>query len=180
MHPIGEYARTMRQRAHELLEESRATLKAHPRAAMWASLSSLAIVLISIIAAAWYVHGLLRSLPDDAAIAQIGQMDQATAVFDDADQLAFTIYKEQRIDVPLNQISPNLVHAIVAIEDQRFYEHHGFDWRRIVSAALINVRHGRVAQGGSTITQQLARQSFLTPDKTLRRKLQELVLAWRI
>jgi penicillin-binding protein 1A len=110
----------------------------------------------------------------------MGEMDQATAVFDASDQLAFTIYKEQRIEVPLSAVSPNLVHAIVAIEDQRFYDHHGFDLVRIASAALANLRHRRAAQGGSTITQQLARQSFLTPDKTLHRKLQELVLAARI
>ena len=58
--------------------------------------------------------------------------------------------------------------------------HHGFDLIRIASAALTNVRRGRAAQGGSTITQQLARQSFLTTDKTIRRKLQELILAERI
>ena len=77
-------------------------------------------------------------------------------------------------------MSPNLIKAIIAIEDQRFYDHRGFDLVRIASAALANVRHGRRAQGGSTITQQLARQSFLTPNKTFRRKLQELILAARI
>src|SRR4029077_2254201 len=87
---------------------------------------------------------------------------------------------EQRIEVPLSQVSPNLVHALIAVEDQRFYEHHGFDTIRIISAALTNIRHRRAAQGGSTITQQLARQSFLTPDKTIHRKLQELILAGRI
>src|SRR5205809_5299453 len=58
--------------------------------------------------------------------------------------------------------------------------HHGIDSIRIATAAVANVRHRRVAQGGSSITQQLARQSFLRPDKTLRRKLQEAVLASRI
>src|SRR5258708_11451989 len=82
--------------------------------------------------------------------------------------------------VALTAVSPNLVHALIAIEDQRFYDHHGFDLRRIGSAALTNLRHARAVQGGSTITQQLARQSFLKPDKTLRRKLQELILAERI
>ena len=89
------------------------------------------------------------------------------------------IFKEQRIEVPLSEVSPNLIHALIDIEDQRFYDHHGFDLVRIGSAAMANVRHRRVAQGGSTITQQLARQSFLTPDKTIRRKLQELILADR-
>ena len=112
---------------------------------------------------------------------RIGEMDQATAVFDDKDQLAFTIFKEQRIEVPLSEISPNLI--------QRAHRRSRISASTTTtasissasaSAALANVRHGRAAQGGSTITQQLARQSFLTPDKTLRRKLQELILAARI
>ena len=107
-------------------------------------------------------------------------MDQATAVYDASDSLVFTIYKEQRIDVPLESMGPYLVKALVAVEDRRFYDHHGFDVIRIVSAALQNVRHlGRV-QGASTITQQLARTSFLTLDKTYSRKLQEVILAGRI
>jgi penicillin-binding protein 1A len=111
---------------------------------------------------------------------RIGEMDQATAVFDDKDHLAFTIFKEQRIDVQLSAVSPNLTKAITSIEDQRFFEHHGFDLVRIASAAFANVRHNRRAQGGSTITQQLARQSFLTPNKSYRRKMQELILAARL
>ena len=110
----------------------------------------------------------------------MGDMDQATRLFDDQDQFAFTIFKEQRIEVPLADISPNLIHAIIAVEDQRFYDHPGFDGIRIIAAGLVNIRHARVAQGGSTITQQLARQSFLKPEKTIRRKVQELILANRI
>src|SRR5437762_14186139 len=87
------------------------------------------------------------------------EMDQATAVFDAHDQLAFTIYKEQRIEVSLSDVSPNLTRALLATEDQRFYQHRGFDLVRIGSAALVNLRHGRRAQGGSTITQQIGRAS---------------------
>ena len=73
-----------------------------------------------------------------------------------------------------------MVDAVLAIEDQRFYEHGGFDPIRIVSAAMTNLKERRAAQGASTITQQLARQSFLTLEKTYRRKVQEVVLARRI
>ena len=128
----------------------------------------------------WFLAGLRDGLPDQEAMRRIGEMDQATAVFDDTDRLAFTIFKEQRIEVPLSEVSPNLTKAITSIEDQRFFEHHGFDLVRIASAALANVRHNRRAQGGSTITQQLARQSFLTPNKSYRRKMQELILAARL
>ncbi len=152
----------------------------HPRVLMAAGAVSLVVTVTALVVAVAFSVSLMRGLPDPEAVRQIGVMDQATAVFDDQDQLAFTIYKEQRIDVPLSRVSPNLVRAVIAVEDQRFYDHAGFDVRRIASAALANVRHRRAAQGGSTITQQLARQSFLTPDKTLRRKLQELILARRL
>ena len=128
----------------------------------------------------WFLASLYRGLPNEAAIGHMGDMNEATTVLDSHDHLAFTIFKEQRIDVPLEQMSPNLVKAIVAIEDQRFFDHGGFDVFRIASAAFADLRHARAAQGASTITQQLARQSFLTPDKTIRRKLQELILAERI
>jgi 1A family penicillin-binding protein len=128
----------------------------------------------------WLFASVRTGLPDKDAIGRMGTMAEATLIYDVQDKLAFTIYNEQRIDVPLSGMSPHLIRAIIAIEDQRFYSHHGFDLIRIASAALTNVRRGRAAQGGSTITQQLARQSFLTTDKTLRRKLQELILAERI
>ncbi|MFT3828052.1 MAG: PBP1A family penicillin-binding protein [Chitinophagaceae bacterium] len=145
-----------------------------------AALAALAAIVLVCGASVWFLASLRSDLPNVEALRRIGEMDQATAVFDRNDQLAFTIFREQRIDVPLSEVSPNLKQAILAIEDQRFYQHGGFDVVRMASAFLANVRRMRLAQGGSTITQQLARQSFLTPDKTYRRKLQELILAGRI
>jgi penicillin-binding protein 1A len=130
--------------------------------------------------AAWFLTRLFVGLPDREAIRRIGDMDQATTVFDRHDRLAFTIFKEQRMEVSLSEVSPHLVSAILAIEDQRFFHHSGFDLIRIASAALSNLRSMRAGQGGSTITQQLARQSFLTMDKTLTRKIQEVIVARRI
>lgn len=127
-----------------------------------------------------FVLSLSRKLPDLDAITRIAQMDQATTIYDADDRHAFTIFKEQRIDVALESISPHVTDAVLAIEDQRFYDHRGFDVVRILSAALSNLREGRAVEGASTITQQLARISFLTPAKTMRRKLQELILAGRI
>ena len=152
----------------------------HPRLAIGVLTAFLIVVAASTAGSAWFLVSLFNGLPDTDALQRMTEMDQATAVFDAQDQLAFTIYKEQRIDVPLSEVSENLTKALLAIEDQRFYQHRGFDLVRIGSAALANIRHGRRAQGGSTLTQQLARQSFLTTDKTFRRKLQEVVLAARI
>ncbi|HEV3141536.1 MAG TPA: biosynthetic peptidoglycan transglycosylase, partial [Vicinamibacterales bacterium] len=173
-------ATDLRARAAQLHQNWRRIRAEHPRIVAGAWTASAILTMILLVASVKFVSGLRDGLPDRETIQRIGDMDQSTAVYDDADRLAFTIFEEQRIAVPLTAVSPNLVHALVAIEDQRFYDHHGFDLIRIGSAALTNLRHARAVQGGSTITQQLARQSFLKPDKTLRRKVQELILAERI
>jgi penicillin-binding protein 1A len=129
---------------------------------------------------AWFSYDIAFRLPGRSALAALGDMAQATTIFDAADRPVFTIFKEQRIEVPLARVSAHLRRAIVAVEDQRFYEHRGVDLVRVMASAVANVREGRRAQGGSTITQQLARQAFLTRDKTIRRKLKEVVLAARI
>ena len=164
----------------ELKREWDEARRRHPRIVLGVAASLLLIATLSVVGGVWFLAGLRDGLPDQNAMRRIGEMDQATAVFDDKDRLAFTIFKEQRIEVPLTEVSPNLTKAITAIEDQRFFDHHGFDLVRIASSALANVRHNRRAQGGSTITQQLARQSFLTPNKSYHRKMQELILAARL
>ena len=118
--------------------------------------------------------------PAAREIRGLAQMPEATKVYDIKGQLAFTIFKERRLAVPLSEVSPNLVHAVLAVEDQRFYKHRGVDAWRIGGAFLANLRHVGVVQGGSTITQQLARKSFLTDERTLRRKVKEAFLAARI
>ena len=110
----------------------------------------------AVIGSIWYARGILVAVPAAEELRGIGSMDQATSLFDRNDKPAFTIFKEQRIDVPLARVSPHLVNAILAIEDQRFYDHNGIDVVRVAGAALSNLREGRLAQGGSTITQQLA------------------------
>jgi 1A family penicillin-binding protein len=127
--------------------------------------------------AAWFSYDLTAGLPDRAALRGIGDMAQATTILDAADKPAFTIFKEQRIEVPLEKISPNLITAVVAVEDQRFYDHSGVDGVRVAAAVVRNLQERRRAEGGSTITQQLARHSFLSRDKTYRRKLKEVILA---
>ena len=118
--------------------------------------------------------------PGAGEIRTMGSMPVATVILDRHDKPAFSVFQEQRHEVALSEISPNLVNAILAIEDQRFYGHHGLDLWRIGGSMWANVREGELVQGASTITMQLARQSFLTLEKTWRRKLQEAWLAIRI
>ena len=151
--------------------------KERPRALI----AAVAVVAFAIWVAAasvsWFAWSLSRDLPDRESLRGIGDMAQSTTLFDAADRPAFTVYKEQRIEVPLQKISPHLVRALVSMEDQRFYEHRGVDTVRVLGAVLANLRQGRRAQGGSTITQQLARQSFLSADKTFTRKIKEVFVA---
>ena len=86
-------------------------------------------------------------------------------------------HREQRELVSLDELPPHLIDAVLAVEDQRFHSHPGIDLRRIAGAMLANLKAGRVAQGGSTLTQQLVKNFFLTPERTLRRKLREAVMA---
>jgi len=125
----------------------------------------------------WFAFDLTRGLPNRQALRDMGDMVQSTTIFDAADRPAFTIFKEQRIEVPLEKMSPNLINAVISVEDQRFFDHSGIDAVRIGGAVLKNLQVGRRAEGGSTITQQLARQMFLNRSKAYRRKLKEIIVA---
>src|SRR5229473_6615782 len=142
-------------------------------------LMALALV-VAAGATLWFAYDLTAGLPSRAQVRGLGDMAQATTLFDAHDAPAFTIFKEQRIEVPLDRMSPNLVKAVVSVEDQRFFDHNGVDFIRVAAAAVRNFHAGRRAEGGSTITQQLARQTFLSRDKTYRRKLKEVILAAHI
>ena len=140
--------------------------------------SSLAVVFFLVGGwLAWFSYDVTAGLPDRSELRQIGNMAQATTIYDAANEPVFTIYKEQRIEVPFGHISPHLIKAVLSIEDQRFYDHRGIDAVRIVAAFQRNIVEGRRAEGGSTITQQLARQSFLNRGKTYRRKVKEIIVA---
>ena len=146
-----------------------------------AGLLAISVVLGGAVASlAWLLAGVSAGLPDNDELRRVGVMSRSTTLYDSDDQPAFTIYKEQRIEIPLSKVSPNLVNALVAIEDQRFFEHRGIDVIRVGGAAWRNLMDGWGTQGGSTLTQQLARQSFLTREKTIRRKLKEVVVAARL
>jgi penicillin-binding protein 1A len=119
-------------------------------------------------------------LPDPRALASLERMPEATVVYDVSGRPVFTIFREQRVRVPLERLSPQLLDAVLAIEDRRFYQHGGIDLVRVAGAAVANLTAGRIVQGGSTITQQLARQNLLSREKTFRRKLAEILTALRI
>lgn len=87
------------------------------------------------------------------------------------------IAEEYREPAPLEEIPKHLINATIAKEDKRFWQHSGVDWRGTARALWVNLTEGDIKQGGSTLTQQLARNVFLTQQRTIARKLQEIILA---
>jgi penicillin-binding protein 1A len=171
----------IRQRLFALIERLRPLAERYPRV-LAAGLLGVAVVFwwgIASIAA--FTYDVTTTLPGRKELSAIGDMAQATVLYDVHDQPVFTIFKEQRIEFPVKQMSPNLLKAVVSVEDQRFYQHAGVDFVGITTATLRNIRRSGRPQGASTITQQLARLSY--PEQislhrvTLRRKLKEAVFA---
>ena len=133
-----------------------------------------------LVSALWLAVEVGRQLPAADEIGTLGIMANATVIFDAFDQPAFTLFRERRLSVQLHEISSHLTGAVLAVEDRRFYGHRGFDLIRMGGAAMIDVQAGRLAQGGSTITQQLARVSLLSRERTFRRKIAEIITAVQI
>jgi penicillin-binding protein 1A len=128
------------------------------------------------VAALWAFTILPRTLPSVTAL-ETFQPLVGTKIYDDNDELITELHVERRIFVPLAHIPQALRDAVIATEDKRFYYHWGIDPIGIARAMVQNYRRGRLAEGGSTITQQLTKVLFLTPDKSMERKLKEAVLA---
>ncbi|RAT12716.1 MULTISPECIES: peptidoglycan glycosyltransferase/peptidoglycan DD-transpeptidase MrcA [Lonsdalea] len=141
----------------------------------------LAVTCILLGAASLY--GLYRyiepQLPDVATLKDI-RLQTPMQVYSADGELIAQFGEKRRIPLQLSQIPPELVHAFIATEDSRFYEHHGIDPQGILRAASIALVSGHASQGASTITQQLARNFFLSPERTLLRKVKEVFLAIRI
>jgi len=142
----------------------------------------VAVMLVIGLAADAYAQSFFDSLPsiqglDSAAFAG------DTLITDSTGKVVLADVGNQgdhRLAVKLKDISPVAIQATVAIEDRGFYTNPGFDLAGIIRAAFDNIRAGHVVGGGSTITQQLAKQQFLTPDQTASRKIKELALAYEL
>ncbi len=111
---------------------------------------------------------------------KLERMESASVILDRNGKIFGQIYVENRETVPYEQLPADLINAVVAVEDAKFYQHHGYDLLGIIRAALKNFTAGHVRQGASTITQQLARNSFSLKERTFRRKLLEIFLSQRI
>ena len=143
----------------------------------------IAILAILVVVLAVYISSLAADLKAQAKafdLSKLEQMESASVILDRNGKIFGQIYVENRETVPYDQLPPDLINAVIAVEDAKFYRHHGYDLFGIIRAALKNFTAGHVRQGASTITQQLARNSFSLKQKTFRRKLLEIFLAQRI
>ncbi|MDO8487205.1 MAG: transglycosylase domain-containing protein [Candidatus Curtissbacteria bacterium] len=122
---------------------------------------------------------LTRDLPSPKQL-ETRQIPQTTRIFDRNGKILFNVYEDQnRTIVSLSAVPENLKKATIATEDKDFYKHRGFDVYGIIRAARATLFQGNV-QGGSTITQQLVKSVFLSPERTVSRKIKELYLAFRV
>lgn len=121
----------------------------------------------------WY------DLPDISMIGDIKKTPGITIKADDGSIIGSDgdVYGDF---VPYSQLPQHLIDAAVATEDRNFFRHFGVDPMGLARAVFVNLTKRRLAQGGSTITQQLAKNAFLTPDRTLKRKIQEMILAFQL
>lgn len=119
----------------------------------------------------------MRDLPNVSELKQY-QSNLISRVYSQEGELIGEYYIERRIGVPISKVPSLLIKAFLAAEDARFFEHHGMDIRGILRATIKNILAGGYVQGGSTITQQLARSLFLSKEKTIGRKIKELILAY--
>jgi len=143
------------------------------RAFFWTLVIFLAILIIKLTQK--IVH-LAKDLPDIHTLEEY-QPSLITRLYDTDGKPFYDFFIERRTLVPLNEIPVDLQNATIAIEDNHFFRHWGIDITGIVRALLANIKAGRIVEGGSTITQQLAKVLFLTPERKLIRKIKELIIA---
>jgi penicillin-binding protein 1A len=151
--------------------------QAYFRRLVFAGLWGLLILLVMASgAAAGIFFAFLRDLPSLDGLEDY-QPSIVTTLYTDQDEPFASFYEQRRIPLPLAKIPPQFKQAVLAVEDSRFYEHRGLSPRAIARAMIMNLLTRRKSQGGSTITQQLARILFLTPEKSFTRKIKEALLA---
>ncbi len=110
----------------------------------------------------------------------LAKMESSSTIYDRRNHTFGHIYLQNRDPIGIGDMPPTLIKAVIAAEDVRFYEHTGIDFKGISRAFVQNLGAGRKAQGGSTITQQLARNTYGLTDRTYYRKILEIYLSWRI
>ncbi|TLY43730.1 MAG: PBP1A family penicillin-binding protein [Nitrospirae bacterium] len=170
------FAERFLQLLHHLLRNLLQRRQSVWKALLWGAVT---VVVIGFVAGLVTVGYLLQDLPPITGLHEY-QPSLVTRVYSADKQVIGQFFVERRILVPLDKIPRQLVNALVAIEDSRFFEHRGLDFVGIARAAITNLASGKIRQGASTITQQLARSLFLSPKRDFERKAKEALLALKM
>lgn len=147
------------------------------RKAFWVVSFFIAAVLTGILAGGYIAF--TRGIPSIEELKHYKAVP-GTKIYADDDTVIGELKIERGVFVPLPRMPEHLVNAVIAVEDSRFWRHRGIDYIAILRAAIKDILHAGIKEGGSTITQQLAKITFLTPERTIRRKIREIVLATNI
>ena len=143
-------------------------------------IAAAACVIVAL-AGSGYVIFLGMSIPDMESIER-SKVAESTKIYDrEGKILLYELHgEEKRTIIPFGEIPDIVKKATVAVEDRNFYAHAAIDWRSLARAFVVNVTNAGIVQGGSTITQQLAKNAFLDPDRTVTRKIKEVFLSYRL
>lgn len=143
-------------------------------------LGIIPVVVIILIAIGIFYALILKDLPSPTSLGNTTS-SYSTQIYDRNGELLYTVYGDRnQTFVPLNKIPKTLQKATIAIEDKDFYRHGAIDFRGLARAAYITFIKKTQVQGGSTLTQQLVKNSLLSPERTLTRKIKELILAFAV
>ncbi len=140
------------------------------------ALVAIAVSLVLVIAAI-ALGTVMLSIWTGAPVVEEHQARETTVIYDAGGEVLADLYEEDRTWVEIDEIPPQMQQAFIAIEDRNFRNHRGVDLRAMLRAAVANIREGAIVEGGSTITQQLARNVYLGHARTFTRKLQEMRIA---
>ena len=152
-------------------------------------MKKLLVILLKLIAVLFVVGALgvfaiiikyRLELPNIQSMVEDYKPQMATTIYDKNNNVVDVLEAESRDAVKLEDVSPYVKEAFMAIEDKKFYSHHGLHFKGIIRAVLTNFLKGKATQGGSSITQQLAKNAFLTPERTFSRKVKEAILTYQI
>ena len=152
-------------------------------------MKKLLVILLKLIAVLFVVGALAvfaiiikyrLELPNIQSMVEDHKPRMATTIYDKNNNVVDVLEAESRDAVKLEDVSPYVKEAFLAIEDKKFYSHHGLHFKGIIRAVLTNFLKGKATQGGSSITQQLAKNAFLTPERTFSRKVKEAILTYQI
>jgi 1A family penicillin-binding protein len=144
----------------------------------WITFFSIFFSAIILVSSYFMYDWVFKDLPDVTQLTQRHQI-LTTRILDRNGKLLYRIYKdENRTLIPLSRVPDYMKKATIAIEDKEFYKHRGISWRGIVRALRENTKAGGKSQGGSTITQQLVKNTLLTSEKTYKRKIREILLSF--